>query len=126
MAQEKLRDVAARLHDILTEENICLRSARVGDAVSLSTKKADAAASFEALLTRSRAETLTARDKEIIEKISALAEENAAHLTAARNGIRSLIDRLSATNSDSFVGAYSRFGDRIPFTGATGNYTEKA
>lgn len=118
--------VFARLTDVLERELECLQSGRAAEAAGLIEEKMAALQAFEAAVGAAGLSSAPLQKRRAIEKIIQMAEENAAHMDAIRNGVRRAISRLESLNSSSHVGSYGRGGAQLSFTNATGVYNRKA
>ncbi len=118
--------VFVRLADVLEQERELLLNGRPADAAALIEEKMLALQDFETQLESIDMPTATLHKRRAIEAIIQLAEENAAHMEAIRNGIRRAISRLEGITSSAHVGSYSRDGGQISFTKATGAFNRKA
>lgn len=118
--------VFARLADVLEHERELLLNGRPADAAALIEEKMLALQDFESLLESTDMSGAPLNKRRAIEAIIQLAEENAAHMEAIRNGIRRAISRLESITACAHVGSYSRDGGQISFTNATGAFSRKA
>lgn len=57
-----------------------------------------------------------------LQQVSALAQENATHLSAVKNGLSSLMERLSTHAGNTQIGAYDQSGKQLQFKRSTGTY----
>lgn len=117
--------VFARLASILEQEMALLKSGRASEAASLIGDKMRALQDFEANIAGDGELGAPYQKREAIRQIVQMAEENAAHMDAIRNGIRHAIKRLESLNDSAFVGSYGRGGAQLSFTNATGSYNRK-
>lgn len=117
--------VFARLADVLEREKELLQSGRAAEAAALIGEKMSALQDFETIIELAGETGASAQKRKAIEKIVQMAEENAAHMDAIRNGIRHAIKRLESLNAATFVGSYGRGGAQLSFTNATGSYNRK-
>jgi thioredoxin-like negative regulator of GroEL len=114
-----------RLASVLEQEKELLQSGRAAEAASLIGEKMSALQDFEAIVQGMGELGATMQKRRAIEEIVQMAEENAAHMDAIRNGIRHAIRRLESLNDSAFVGSYGRGGAQLSFTNATGSYNRK-
>lgn len=118
--------VFIRLHDVLELEREYLQTGRAAEAASLVEEKMLALQDFETLLGATDVPNASLQKRRAIQTIIQMAEENAAHLEAVRNGIRSAISRLEGISASAHVGSYRQGGAQISFTNATGAFSRKA
>jgi hypothetical protein len=115
-----------RLGDILELERELLQTGRAAEVASLIEEKMEALQEFEAAIEAGNLSRTSLAEKRAIEGIVAMAEENAAHLEAVRNGLRHAIRRMESLNSETHVGSYGLGGTQMSFTNATGGFSRKA
>lgn len=118
--------VFVRLADVLEHERELLLTGQAANAAALIEEKMLALQDFESLLESTDVATAPLGVRRAIEAIIQLAEENAAHMEAIRNGIRRAINRLDALTTSAHVGSYRFDGAQISFTNATGAFDRKA
>lgn len=118
--------VFVRLADVLEHERELLLTGQAANAAALIEEKMLALQDFESLLESTDVATAPLGVRRAIEAIIQLAEENAAHMEAIRNGIRRAIHRLEAITTSAHVGSYRFDGAQISFTNATGAFDRKA
>ena len=121
-----LNPVFVRLADVLEQERELLLTGQAAGAAALIEEKMQALQDFESLLESTEVATAPLGARRAIEAIVQLAEENAAHMEAIRNGIRHAISRLEAITSSAYVGSYRYDGAQISFTNATGAFNRNA
>lgn len=117
--------VFIRLAEVLESERGLLQSGRAGEAAGLIEEKMAALQAFEAALQRAPPPGASLQRRGAVERIIRMAQENAAHMEAIRNGIRHAINRLESINSSAHVGSYGRGGAQLSFTNAIGAYNRK-
>ncbi len=110
---------------VLELERELLTSGRAGEAADLIQEKMIALQDFEALIALKGMGGASREKRQLIERIVQMAEENAAHMDAIRNGIRRAISRLESLNTGSQVGSYGRGGAQLSFSNAVGTYNRK-
>ena len=120
------QQVFAALIDILELEQELLKSGRAAEVAGLIEDKMNALQDFEALLESGSLANATEQTRFAVERIIQMAEENASHMEAIRNGIRRAIVRLESLSSDTQVGSYGRGGAQLSFTNATGTFNRTA
>ena len=118
--------VFVRLADVLEHERELLLTGQAASAAALIEEKMLALQDFESLLESTDVATTPLGVRRAIEAIIQMAEENAAHMEAIRNGIRRAISRIEAITSSAHVGSYRYDGVQISFTNATGAFNRKA
>ncbi len=118
--------VFLRLADILEQERVLLQSGAAADAAALIEEKMLALQDFESFLELDGVPAASLQARRAIERIIQMAQENAAHLDAVRNGVRHAISRLENLNASAHVGSYGRGGAQLSFTNATGAFNRKA
>lgn len=118
--------VFARLADVLEHERDLLLTGQAAGAAALIEEKMLALQDFETLLESTDVAAASMGVRRAIETIIQMAEENAAHLEAIRNGIRHAINRIESITSSAHVGSYRYDGAQISFTNATGAFNRKA
>jgi len=118
--------VFIRLYDVLKLEREYLQTGRAAEAASLIEEKMLALQDFETLLGATDVPNAPLQNRRAIQTIIQMAQENAAHLEATRNGIRSAITRLEGIAASAHVGSYRQGGAQISFTNATGAFNRKA
>ncbi|MFN7163788.1 MAG: hypothetical protein ACK4P2_03125 [Hyphomonas sp.] len=115
-----------RLADILEQERELLQSGAAAEAAALIEEKMLALQAFETFLERDGVPEAALQARRAIEQIIQMAEENAVHLDAIRNGVRMAISRLEGLNTGAHVGSYGRGGAQLTFTNATGTFSRTA
>lgn len=120
------QQVFAALTDILELEREFLQSGRAAEAAGLIEEKMTALQDFEALIESNGLAGASLETRRAVERIIQMAEENASHMEAIRNGIRRAISRLESLNTGAHVGSYGRGGAQLSFSNATGAYNRKA
>ncbi len=118
--------VLQRLEDLLELERELLQRGRAAEVASLIEEKMQALQDFEAAIEVARASHTLHLQSRAMERIIQMAEENAAHMEAIRNGLRHAIRRLENLNASVNVGSYGRGGAQLSFTNATGVFNRKA
>ena len=118
--------VFQRLGDILELERELLQTGRAAEVASLIEEKMEALQEFEAAIEASNLSRASHQERRAIERIIQMAEENAAHMEAVRNGLRHAIRRIESLNSETRVGSYGLGGAQLSFTNATGGFSKKA
>lgn len=118
--------VFIRLADVLEHERELLLTGQAAGAAALIEEKMLALQDFETLLESTDVAAAPLSVRRAIETIIQMAEENAAHLEAIRNGIRNAINRIEGITSSAHVGSYRYDGAQISFTNATGAFNRKA
>ncbi|MEQ9505264.1 MAG: hypothetical protein RLO80_03260 [Hyphomonas sp.] len=118
--------VFQRLGDILELERELLQTGRAAEVASLIEEKMEVLQDFEAIIETNGLSGVSHQERRSVERIVQMAEENAAHMDAVRNGLRHAIRRLENINSEVHVGSYGRGGSQLSFTNATGNFYRKA
>lgn len=118
--------VLARLREILGVERDLLLTGRAKEAVSLIEEKSDVLRQVETALEAQDPNSIPSAQRREIEAVFQLAEENAMHFEAVRNGLRNAIGRIEAMHANAYVGSYGKDGGKVPFSEATGQYRTKA
>lgn len=118
--------VIAALAEILEREQALLKSGRAAEVAALIGEKMIALQNFEEFLQSSGLRTAVPQTRRGIERIIQMAEENAAHMDAVRNGVRHALTRLESLNTGAQVGSYGRGGAQLSFSNATGSFSRKA
>ncbi|WP_291205237.1 hypothetical protein [Hyphomonas sp.] len=118
--------VFVRLADVLEHERELLLTGQAAGAAALIEEKMMALQDFESLLQSTDVAAAPFGVRRAIEAIIQLAEENAAHMEAIRNGIRHAVNRLEAISSSAHVGSYRFDGAQMSFTNAIGSFNKKA
>jgi hypothetical protein len=118
--------VFLRLVEVLEHERELLLTGQAAGAAALIEEKMHALQDFESLLEATNVSAAPLGVRRAIEAIIQLAEENAAHMEAIRNGIRNAISRLEGITASAHVGSYRHDGGQISFTNATGAFNRKA
>lgn len=125
-AQATPESVLTNLLDILEAEHEALKAGQAGKASGLLQPKMEAMQAFDVLV----ADPARLRDvpdvKVRMERIVTLATENADLFSAVRNGVGQAVTRVSDSNAQSYVGAYTAAGEKTAFSKATGGYAKKA
>lgn len=114
------------LVDLLEEERELLQSGRPAEAAQLVDAKMEALQAFEGFIALGGLSNASFEKRKAAAKIVQLAEENAAHMSAIRNGLRHAISRLESLNAAAHVGSYGRGGAQLSFTNATGTFNRRA
>ncbi|MBA3067884.1 MAG: hypothetical protein FP825_05300 [Hyphomonas sp.] len=112
--------------DILEREQELLKAGRAGEAASLVEEKMIALQRFESLLETAGLTGVSHKTRRAMERVIQLAEQNAVHMEAIRNGIRHAISRLENLNGSVQVGSYGRGGAQLSFSKATGTFNRRA
>ena len=120
------QQIFSTLTDILELEQELLTSGRAAEVAGLIEDKMKALQDFEALLQSGGLAGASLDTRRAVERIIQMAEENASHMEAIRNGIRRAIARLESLSSDTQVGSYGRGGAQLSFTNATGAFNRTA
>jgi hypothetical protein len=126
MSAAMMEPALRRLAEVLEQERELLLTGQAAGAADLIEEKMLALQDFESLMESTDIGALPLGTRRGIEAIILMAEENAAHMEAIRNGIRSAISRLESLTSSAHVGSYRRDGGQISFTNATGAFNRKA
>ncbi|MFN3312052.1 MAG: hypothetical protein ACK46Q_01120 [Hyphomonas sp.] len=116
---------ATEMEDILLLERSFLAAGEAREAAELSGRKLSALADFQALLESGAFRAAPQEARAQIERIADLAQENAALLEAVRNGLQSLMTRISRTGGSTYVGSYGQGGAQLAFPQATGGYVKR-
>lgn len=117
--------VFAALNGVLQLERELLTTGRAAEAADLIEEKMRALQDFETLIVSKGLAGASPETRRTVEKIVQMAEENAAHMDAIRNGIRRAISRLESLNTGAQVGSYGRGGAQLSFSNAVGSYNRK-
>jgi hypothetical protein len=117
--------VFAGLIGVLELERELLTTGRAAEAAGLIEEKMIALQDFEALIALKGLGGASSEKRQLVERIVQMAEENAAHMDAIRNGIRRAISRLESLNTGAQVGSYGRGGAQLSFSNAVGSYNRK-
>jgi len=115
-----------KLMELLEEERELLQTGRAAEAAQLVEEKMAALQAFELAIESGGLATASYQKRQAAERIVQLAEENAAHMAAIRNGLRHAISRLESLNASAQVGSYGRGGTQLSFTNATGTFNRRA
>lgn len=115
----------SRLRKLLDDERQMLMSGRARDVIALSQDKSNAMKEVENYLAADSGASLPHDQVEKLQLVLSMANENASHFKAIRNGLRHAIDRLETMHADAFVGAYMRNGQQLPFGEVTGQFQRK-
>ncbi len=126
MSAAMMEPALRRLAEVLEQERELLLTGQAAGAADLIEEKMLALQDFESLMESTDIGALPLGTRRGIEAIILMAEENAAHMEAIRNGIRSAISRLESLTSSAHVGSYRPDGGQISFTNATGAFNRKA
>lgn len=118
--------VFLRLAEVLEQERELLLTGQAARAAELVEEKMLALQDFESLVESADLRAAPLVTRQAIEFIIQMADENAVHMEAIRNGIRSAISRLERITSSAYVGSYKKNGAQISFTNATGAFSRKA
>lgn len=110
------------LEDILIAEQDFLLAGRVREAAGLLEDKLAALEAFEGAAGSLGAASATPAIRALIARVVQMAEENAVHLTAVRNGLSALIGRVSSAGQEAYAGVYGQGGTQMAFPQATGQY----
>lgn len=113
---------ALHLEDVLLAERDFLLAGQVREAASLVEDKIAALEAFEGAAAVFGAGGAPAPVRALIGRIVQMAEENAIHLDAVKNGLSSLIGRISSASQDAYAGVYGQGGAQMAFPQATGLY----
>lgn len=114
-----------RLRQLLDDERQMLMSGRARDVIALSQDKSNAMQEVDIYLAAHSGASLSHDQVEQIQIVLNMANENASHFVAIRNGLRHAIDRLETMHAGAFVGAYMRNGQKLPFGEVTGKFQRK-
>jgi hypothetical protein len=125
MLPPEAKAAAADMEDILQRERSLLSAGEAREAAALSEHKLSALAAFQSQLESGAFRAAPREARAQIERIAALARENAALLEAVRNGLQSLMTRMSQTSDTTYVGSYGQGGAQLAFRQATGGYIKR-
>ncbi|MEE2878912.1 MAG: hypothetical protein VX593_07900 [Pseudomonadota bacterium] len=100
-------------------------SGRARETAELVSEKISALQVFDDVLLNAKTRNISNSQQRRVELVIRLAQENAQHFTAVRNGLKSAINRIGAKAENSYVGAYNAAGGQTPFRNATGGYVKK-
>lgn len=117
-----IESAALHLEDILLAERDFLLSGQVREAASLVEDKIAALEAFEGAAASFAPVGAPAAVRALIGRVVQMAEENAVHLEAVRNGLSSLIGRVSGGGQDAYAGVYRQGGGQMAFPQASGQY----
>jgi uncharacterized protein (DUF2342 family) len=117
--------VFAALSGVLQLERELLTTGRAAEAAGLIEEKMRALQDFETLIGSKGLAGAPPETRRAVERIVQMAEENAAHMDAIRNGVRRAISRLESLNTGAQVGSYGRGGAQLSFSNAVGAYNRK-
>lgn len=117
-----LESAALHLEDVLLAERDFLLAGQVREAAALVEDKLAALEAFEGAAAAFGAGGAPAQVRALIGRVIQMAEENAVHLWAVRNGLSSLIGRVSGAGQDAYAGVYGKGGSQMAFPQATGQY----
>ncbi len=120
MSDQEFSQTIGRLLRLLSLERELLMAGRAAEASSLNHEKK------ELILELNDSAPLAKRsNRREVERVRSLAAGNAALLSGARAGLRRLIERLEPSETEAYVGSYSRRGEKVSFARATGRYAAK-
>lgn len=125
MKNQSLDDAIRGLRDVLLEERSFLKSGLVHDVVSLTERKLEALEVFEGMLAADPPARISGTQRQSVQEVRQMARENGLIMQSVRNGLRSAADRLANLDGGATVGAYDRYGAKMPFSGATGGYVKR-
>lgn len=125
MSTATLEQAISDLTDVLSEEGEMLQSGRAHEAADLINRKLSAMQDFEVTFGAKQLSEVTADQRASLKLIAELAEENARHFEAIRNGLTNVITRLQSSDSTAYVGSYGRQGDKVAFPDASGGFSKK-
>ncbi|WP_084420358.1 hypothetical protein [Henriciella litoralis] len=122
---QRAEDALETLRDILREEHDALLAGRAGTASALLPAKMKAMEVFDEVTSNQELIRKTPGFRERLGEIVTLSKENAAHFAAVRNGVNSVISRMSTMSTTAYVGAYGADGGKTAFSKAVGGYEKK-
>lgn len=125
MTTSNLEQAMTDLLDVLSEEGEMLQSGRAHEAAGLINRKLSAVESFEVTFGAKQLSEVTLEQRANLKTIASLAEENARHFEAIRNGLTNVITRLQSADSTAYVGSYGREGSKVTFSDASGGFSKK-
>jgi len=103
------------LRDLLLKERDLLRAGYPVETISLVEKKTEIMQQLGPLIDAWEQGQVADHEVGDLKEIIALAEENALRFNAVRNGMRSLIERLSELSAGTQIGAYDESGKQLQF-----------
>lgn len=111
-----------QLRDILMQERDLLRSGYPVESISLVEEKTEIMAKLGPIVEAWERGEVAGDEIESLQEVISLAQENALRFNAVRNGLRSLIERMSELKSGTQIGAYDQTGNQMQFRRTTGSY----
>ncbi|MEL6829407.1 MAG: hypothetical protein AAFO63_04650 [Pseudomonadota bacterium] len=125
MSTATLEQAMSDLKAVLAEEGEMLQTGRAHEAATLINQKLTAIEAFEITFGAKELSEVTIEQRESLKFIAELAEENARHFEAIRNGLTNVISRLQSADSTAYVGSYGRQGGKVAFPDASGGFSKK-
>ncbi|MFN7054795.1 hypothetical protein [Hyphomonas sp.] len=120
------QDIALdQMEALLDQERQLLQEGRAREAAALSGQKLEALGGVQALMESGILSGGDAALRAQVARISKRAQENTILLEAVRNGINSLLIRMSQSAAGVHVGSYGHKGAQLTFTQATGGYLKR-
>lgn len=110
------------MEEILELERSLLEAGRAREAADLSQQKLEALGMLQTLAESGALKGASSQVRAQAARISGLAHENAALLEAVRNGINSLLTRITQAGGSAYVGSYGHRGAQLTFSQAAGSY----
>jgi len=115
-------NLTTELRNILFRERELLRAGYPVETLTLVERKSDIMRQLEPLIAAWEKGDVEQGEIQQLKEISSLALENKERFNAVRNGLNSLIERLSEHGSGTRIGAYDQSGQQRKFERSTGSY----
>ncbi len=125
MQNPSIDSLTERLERLLSDERDLLMRGEVHSAFALTGDKLVALDALQSALGAGKLAGRSPVQMRSVERVRAMAAENAVHFEAVRNGLLSLATRLDEMNGGQSVGAYTQNGAKVPFSGAIGRYNKR-
>lgn len=125
MQNPSIESLAERLQRLLSDERDLLMRGEVHSAFALTGEKLAALDALQSAIGAGKLAGRAPAGLRSIERVKAMAAENAVHFDAVRNGLLSLAARLDEMNGGQSVGAYAQNGAKVPFSAAIGRYNKR-
>jgi len=125
MSLQNATSIIERLEDLLTAEREYLITGRARQAAELAGEKLSALEAFQNLLETGGLAGAGSPLRDGAARVLRMAEENAVHLDAVRNGLKAVIHRIETMGSSAYVGSYGKGGAQMAFPQATGSYHKR-
>ena len=122
MNAQEVSKLTTELCDLLMRERDLLRAGNAAETADLVDRKLELMSSLNPIIDSWVPGSVPAHHIEALSNIQKIASENALHFESVRNGLSSLIDRISANSDATRIGTYDQYGNQMKFDRGEGGY----